>query len=176
MLFYFFMCDDLPFINTMLKTLKPSKKMFQYPGSMRKNFIPGNFSWRVVAETWDASCFKKGLLEKQEYSKHLHHIAIEKDILSELNRCIFQIPLKYIKLVIPKMLFILVLWVLIFTSKLRDLPQQYNPPSKIKISDLPPLPQAKTFLKFPKLEGECITCWTRIWSTRHCWLGQEVVC
>ena len=44
-----------------------------------------------------------------ECSKHLHHIAIEKDILSELNRCIFQISLKYIKLVIPKILFILVL-------------------------------------------------------------------
>ena len=44
-----------------------------------------------------------------ECSIHLHHIAIEKDILSELNRCIFQISLKYIKLVIPKILFILVL-------------------------------------------------------------------
>ena len=43
--------------------------------------------------------FKKGLLEKQQCSKHLRHIAIEKNILSELNRCIFQIPLKYIKLV-----------------------------------------------------------------------------
>ena len=44
-----------------------------------------------------------------ECSKHLHHIAIEKSIVSELDRCIFQIPLKYIKLVIPKILFILVL-------------------------------------------------------------------
>ena len=33
-----------------------------------------------------------------ECSKHLHHIAIEKNILSELNRCILQISLKYIKL------------------------------------------------------------------------------
>ena len=40
--------------------------MFQCPGWMRKNFIPGNFNWRVAAETWDASCFKKGLLEKQQ--------------------------------------------------------------------------------------------------------------
>ena len=64
--FYFFMCDDSSFINTMQKTLKPSKKMFQCPGWMRKNFIPGNFNWRVAAETWDASCFKKGLLEKQQ--------------------------------------------------------------------------------------------------------------
>ena len=42
-----------------------------------------------------------------ECSKHLQHIAIEKYILSELNRCIKFI--KYIKLVIPKILFILVL-------------------------------------------------------------------
>ena len=35
MLFYFFMCDDLSFINTTQKTLKPSKKMFQCPGWMR---------------------------------------------------------------------------------------------------------------------------------------------
>ena len=40
--------------------------MFQCLGWMRKNFIPGNFSWSIAAETWDASCFKKGLLEKQQ--------------------------------------------------------------------------------------------------------------
>ena len=50
-----------------------------------------------------------------ECSKHLQRIAIEEDIFSELDRCIFQILLKYIKLVIPKILFIMVL---IFTSKL----------------------------------------------------------
>ena len=61
-----FMCDDLPFIKTTQQTLKPSKKMFQFPGWMRKNFIPGNFSWRISAETWDASCFKKGIQEKQQ--------------------------------------------------------------------------------------------------------------
>ena len=41
-----------------------------------------------------------------ECSKHLRHIAIEKYIFSELKRCIFQISLKYIKLVIPKILVI----------------------------------------------------------------------
>ena len=54
-----------------------------------------------------------------ECSKQLRHIAIEKDILSELNRCIFQIPLKYIKLFQKYSLY----WyyaVLIFTSKLRS--------------------------------------------------------
>ena len=59
-----------------------------------------------------------------ECSKQLRHIAIEKDILSELNRCIFQISLKYIKLVIPKILFILVLCSFNFYFKISDLPQQ----------------------------------------------------
>ena len=39
-----------------------------------------------------------------ECSKCLQHISIEKDIFSKLNRCIFQISLNYIKLVIPKIL------------------------------------------------------------------------
>ena len=55
------------------------KRMLQSPGWIRKNVIPRNFSWRVCAEIWDASCFKKGLLEKQQCSKHLQHISIEKD-------------------------------------------------------------------------------------------------
>ena len=87
-------CNDLFFINTTKKTLKPSKQneTFQFPGWMRKNFIARNISWRVSAETWDASCFKKGLLEKkQQCSKLLRHIAIEKDTFSGLNWCIFQI-------------------------------------------------------------------------------------
>ena len=33
---------------------------------MRKIFIPGNFSWNVLVEKWDANCFKKGLLEKRQ--------------------------------------------------------------------------------------------------------------
>ena len=92
-----------------------------------------------------------------ECSKHLHHIAIEKDILSELNRCIFQIPLKYIKLVIPKILFILVLCSFNFYFKTMW-PYPPHPPSKIippanNIISPPKLkfltsPPAKTFLKF----------------------------
>ena len=66
-----------------------------------------------------------------ECSKHLRHIAIEKDILSELNRCIFQISLKYIKLVIPKILFILVLCIFNFYFKIT---WPHSPPNKIKIS------------------------------------------
>ena len=39
------MYDDLSFIYTTQKTLKPfkKKKMFQFPGWIRENFIPENF-------------------------------------------------------------------------------------------------------------------------------------
>ena len=119
--------------------------MFQCPGWMRKNFISGNFSWRVAAETWGASCFQKGLLEKQQ------RVPSKCAILpSELNRCIFQISVKYIKLVIPKILFILVLCSFNFYFKITWPPppthQNKNfwpPPSKdfSEIFNLP-LPQA----------------------------------
>ena len=67
---------------------------------------------------------------------------------TELSRCIFQISLKYIELVIPKILFILVLCRFNFYFKIMLTPppqQNYidprpnniTPPTKIKISDPP---------------------------------------
>ena len=106
-----------------------------------------------------------------ECSKHLCHIASEKDILSELNRCIFQISLKYIELVIPKILFILILCSFNFYFKIMwppaklPPPQQCNPATKIKISHLPP---EKTFLKFlpppsPAPPVHALDYWTLFW-------------
>ena len=69
---------------------------------------------------------KRFIGKTAECSKHLRHIAIEKDILSELNRCIFQISLKYIKLVIPKILYILVLCSLNFYFKIMWPPLPYQ--------------------------------------------------
>ena len=70
-----------------------------------------------------------------------------KDIFSELNRCIFQISLKYIKLVFSK--------ITLYT--------------KIKIFDPLPPPSAKTFLKFltcPSWKGgTCPVC--RV--SHRCW-------
>ena len=66
-----------------------------------------------------------------ECSKHLCHIAIERDILSEFNRYIFQISLNYIKLVLPKILFILVLCSFNFYSKIT-----WPPPSPNNITPL----------------------------------------
>ena len=68
-----------------------------------------------------------------EFSKHLRHIAIEKDILSELNRCIFQIALNYIKLVTPKILFILVIYSSVLYFKITWSPP---PPTKLKFLTL----------------------------------------
>ena len=45
------MCDDLSFINTAQKTLKPSIKIFRFPRWMRKNFTLRNFNGGVSAET-----------------------------------------------------------------------------------------------------------------------------
>ena len=96
-------------------------------------------------------------------SKHLRHIAIEKDILSELNRCIFQ---HYIKLVIPKILFILVLCSFNFYFKITwPLPTKLPPPppsniiapTKIKMSDPPSKDFSEIFnLSPPKLERGCM--------------------
>ena len=81
------------------------------------------FQLRAIGRNMRCKLLQKRSTEKTtECSKHLRHIAIEKDIFSELNRCIFQISLKYIKLVIPKILFIQYYAVSIFTSKLRDPP------------------------------------------------------
>ena len=91
------MCDDFSFINTRQKTLKPSKKMFQCLGWMRKNFIPGDFSWRVA--------------------------------------------LKYIKLVVPKILFILALYSFNFYYKVVWPP----PPTKLPHYPPPPHHQNKNF-------------------------------
>ena len=87
-----------------------------------------------------------------ECSKHLHHIAIEKDILSELNGYIFQTSLKYIKLVIPKILFILVLSSFNFYFKI------LWSPTKIKISDSPSNNFSEIFNPHPWAGRGCMLC------------------
>ena len=115
----FFMCDDLSFINTMQKTLKPSKKNVPMPRMDEKKLHTQEFQLKGSSRNMRCKLLHKRFTGKTtECSKHLCHIAIEKDILSELNRCIFQISLKYIKLVIPKILFILVLCSFNFYFKL----------------------------------------------------------
>ena len=151
------MCDDLSFINTTQKTSKPSKKMFQLPGWMRKTSYPGISAegYRQKHEMQVAS--KKIYWKKNRVFQTLATYCHWKDIFSELNRCIFQISLKYIKLVIPKILFMLVLCSFNFYFKimwplpLTKLPPPNNitpPPKKKFLSLPPPSPQKKPFWNF----------------------------
>ena len=143
------MYDDFSFINTASKSLNLLKKCFISQDGWEKlhtrefqlKGMDGNMRYKLLQ--------KKFSRITKESSKHLWHFTIEKDIFSELNRCIFQISLKYIKLVIPEILFRLVLYNFNFYFKIMwppPPPLQQNSPSKIKISDL--TPPAKTFLKF----------------------------
>ena len=119
------MCDDLSFINTTQKTLKPSKKNVPIPRTDDKKLHTQEFQLKGICGNMRYKLLQKRSTGKTtECSKHLQHIAIEKDTFSELNRYIFQISLKYIKLVIPKILFTLVLCSFNFPSKLCDLPSQ----------------------------------------------------
>ena len=141
------MCEDFCFTNTTQKTLKTSKKIFQFIRWMRKlhnqefllKGIDGNMRCKLLQ--------KRSTGKTTERSKHLRHFAIEKYIFSELNRCIFQISLKYITLVFSK--------ITLYT--------------KIKIFDPLPPPSAKTFLKFltcPSWKGgTCPVC--RV--SHRCW-------
>ena len=104
------MCDELSFINTTQKTLKPFQKNVSMPRMDEKKLHTQEFQLKVSGGNMRCKLLQKSFTGNiTECSKHLRHIATEKDILSELNRFNFQLSLKYIKLVIPKILFILVL-------------------------------------------------------------------
>ena len=130
----------------MQKTLKTSKK--------KKNVSRPRMDEKKL-HTWEFQL--KGILRNMKYkllpkkfywknSRVFQMLAIYfhwKDIFTELNRYIFQISLKYIKLVIPKILFILVLCSFDFYFKIAwpppptleqtyPSPQQYNPPHQNK--------------------------------------------
>ena len=131
--------------------------MFQCLGWMEKNFILGNFSLSVAAETWDASCFKKGLLEKQQSAPNTCAILpLEKIFYQNLEDAFFKYLLSILRYLFQKYYLYCYYAVLIFTSKLCDPHRtiQSPPTTKIKISDPTP---AKPFLKFlipsPKLVG-----------------------
>ena len=129
------------------KTLKRStQKNVSIPRMDEKKLHTQEFQLKGISRNMRCKLLQKRSTGKTtECSKHLQHIAIEKDIFSELNnRCIFQISLKYIKLAIPKILFILILSSFNFYFKITWPAPPPPPPTKIKTSD----PPAKTFLTF----------------------------
>ena len=119
----------------------PSPQSFYAQDGWEKTSYP-----RISAEgsSGNMRCklLQKRSTGKTECSKHLQHITIEKDNLSELNRCIFQISLKYLKLVIPKKQLYWYYAVLTFTSNYMTPPLPQN-----KNFWPPPPPLATTFLK-----------------------------
>ena len=124
---------------------------------MRKNFIPGNFRWRVSTETWDASFFKKSWLEKQQIVPNTCNVLpLKKIFFQNFTDAFFKYVLSILSKLFQKYSLYWYYAVLIFTSKLHDpSPHQQNyppPPTKTKIPD----PPAKTSLKFLnplKMEG-----------------------
>ena len=92
--------------NTMQKTLKPSKKCFNAQDGWGKTSCLG-ISAEGYWQKHEMQVFSKKVYWKsnrvfQTFVPYCHW----KRFLSELNRCIFQISVEYIKLVIPKILII----------------------------------------------------------------------
>ena len=156
------MCDDLSFINTTQNTFKPSEKNVSMSRMDEKKLRTWDLQRKCSSRNMRRKLIQKRFTGKtRECSKYLRYIAIEKNILSELNRCIFQMPLKYFKLVISKILFIMVLCSFTFYFKITLPPFPLPPPppppkKKLKFLPPPPPPAAKTSEIFnppcPKLE------------------------
>ena len=134
--FLFFVCDDLSFINTMQKTFKPSKKkMFKCLGWMRKIFTTGNISWRTAAENVSS---KKVYLKNNSVPNTCLTLPLKKIFCQSLTDAF------YIKLVIPKILFILALLSFNFYFEIMW-PSPLSPPPKLKFL-IPP--QQRLFWNF----------------------------
>ena len=118
-------------VMTCLSLTLPKK-----PGMDEKKIYTWEFQLKHSSRNMTCKLLQKRFTGKTiECSKHLRHIAIEKNILSELNRCI--LPLKYIKLDIQKILYILLLCSFNFYFKImwpspqtKLLPQQYHSPEQ----------------------------------------------
>ena len=93
----FFMCDDLSFTNTTQKNFKTFQKNVLIPKIDEKKLHTLEFQLKGIGGNMRCKLLQKRSAGKTtECSKHLRHIGVEKDIFSEINRCIFQISLKYI--------------------------------------------------------------------------------
>ena len=80
---------------------------------------------------------------------------------TELSRCIFQISLKYIELVVPKILFILVLCRFNFYFKIMLTPPPPPPPQKIKSR------AEEILFDTSKQNTKKLKCFELKWSAKH---------
>ena len=96
---------------TLRKKFKTFQKNVSVPRMDEKKLHTREFRLKGIGENMRCKLLQeRSTWKTTECPKHFQHIAIERDIFLELNRFIFQISLKCIKLVIPKILFILVLY------------------------------------------------------------------
>ena len=142
--FLFFYVRWLVFYQHCAKNFKTFQKNVSIPRMDEKKLHTREFQLKGIGGNMSCKLLQKRSTGKTtECSKQLQHIAIEKDLFSELKSSISQISLTYIKLVIPKILLTLVLCSLTFTSKLRD-----PSPSRQQNNNFwapPPPPPAKVF-------------------------------
>ena len=103
----YFLCAMICLLLTLCKNFKKFQKNVSIQRMDEKKIHTREFQLKGIIRNMRCKLLQKRSTGKTESSKHLQNIAIEKDIFLELNRCIFQISLKYIKLVISKILFIL---------------------------------------------------------------------
>ena len=136
--------------------------MFQCPGWMRKTFILANFGWRVAAETWDASCFKKCLLEKQQsVPNNCAILPLKKIFYQNLTDAFFKYLWSILSYLLQKYSLYWFYAVLIFTSKLRDPPaNKITPPLLQHKNFCPPLPPPTTSKDFSEIfNPDMINTW-----------------
>ena len=158
---------------TLRKKFKTFQKNVSVPRMDEKKLHTREFRLKGIGENMRCKLLQeRSTWKTTECPKHFQHIAIERDIFLELNRFIFQISLKCIKLVIPKILFILVLYdfnfyfTIMWPPPPTKVPLPPNKPNlgggtKIKVSSSLP---AKTLLNFltarnPQTwRGGCMPC------------------
>ena len=104
------MCNDLAFINTAQKNFKTFPKNVSIPRMDEKKLHIREFQLKGIGRNMMQVASKKVSCKNNRVIQTVFTNCLEKDFyFSELNRCIFQISLKYIKVVTPETLFILVL-------------------------------------------------------------------
>ena len=161
-------CHDLSFIK-LRKKLETLLKNVSVPRTDEKKLHTLEFRVKGIGGKMRSKLLQKSFTGKAtECSKHMRLFAIVEYVFWELNRCVFQMFLNYIKLVILNILFVLVLCNFTFYFKITwPITNKINSSNKIKITDRlspPRAASAKTFLKclppFPlpptppsKLEG-----------------------
>ena len=157
--FLFFYGRWLAFHEYYGKNFKTFQKSVSIPRMDEKKLHTREFHLKGISRNMRCKMLqKKSTGKTTSCSKHLN-------LTKNLTNGFFKISLKYIKLVIPIILFILALCNFKFYFKITCLPpaklnyppQQYTPPTKIKVSNLLISP-AKTFLKFfiPPSSRECM--------------------